>query len=195
MHIIVSLGAALNLAGSVMYARDTWMGKSKPNIVTFILWAAAPLIATAAMIANGAGWAALPVFATGFGPLLILASAFFSRHSTWQSGPFDYVCGLFSALALILWACTQNAIIAIIFSILSDGLAALPALKKAWTHPETETPFAYVAAWFCALSTFTEARDSSFGQIGFAVYLLIILTAFLVALYRKKIATCLTRAH
>jgi hypothetical protein len=64
---------------------------------------------------------------------------FLSRIETpIEIGRLDYVCGLFSVGAIILWALTKTPAIAIILSIIADALAAVPTLVKSWHHPETE---------------------------------------------------------
>ena len=63
----VILAAALNLYGSASYVIETLKGKTKPNRVTWFIWALAPLIAFAAMASEGVGLSALMTFMVGFG--------------------------------------------------------------------------------------------------------------------------------
>ncbi len=60
IQYLVLLGAAVNLYGTVMYMRDILRGQTKPNLVSWVLWAAAPLIASAAAFSAGVQWAVLP---------------------------------------------------------------------------------------------------------------------------------------
>jgi len=158
LQYLVFVGAAVNLFGIISYVRETLRGKTKPNKVTWLMWSIAPLIATAAALADGVKWSVLPVFMAGFGPLLVLITSFINKNSYWKLEKFDYLCGLCSALALILWAITKNPAIAIIFSIASDGFAAIPTLIKSWRHPETENINPYTAGVFSALTSFTAIK-------------------------------------
>ena len=140
LQYAVFLGAAIQFLGGSAYIRDTLRGKTQPNQVTWFLWFVAPAIGIAAALINCVDWTIqLPVFMAGFVPLLVFIASFVNKHAHWKLGMFDYACGLSSVLALVLWALTKDPVIAIIFAIIADGLAALPTLVKSWAHPETET--------------------------------------------------------
>jgi len=92
----VLVAAALNLAGSSTYAWNTIKGKTKPNRVTWFLWALAPLIAFAAQLGEGVTWASIMTFMVGFGPLTIFIASFFDKKAYWKISKLDIVCGLLS---------------------------------------------------------------------------------------------------
>src|SRR6185437_6841760 len=137
LQYLVLVGAAIQLYGIYDYIRDTLKGKTQPNRVSWLLWSIAPTIATVAALTAGVRWAVLPVFISGFGPFLVFLASFVNKNAYWKLERFDYLCGIFSILALIGWGITKDANVAIVFSILSDGTAALPTLIKAWRFPET----------------------------------------------------------
>ena len=71
-HWLVLVSVAISMSGAFAYIRDIFRGKSKPNLVTWGLWAATPLIATgAALSADADIWATIRIFAAGLGPLLV----------------------------------------------------------------------------------------------------------------------------
>ena len=177
LHYLMILGATVNLMGSLAMVRDTYLGRSQPNRMTFFLWALAPFIGTAAALVQGVTWSALAIFAAGFGPFLILLASFHSPHAAWKLGKLDWVCGALSVAALVLWGITKNANIAILFAILSDGAAALPTLKKCWTHPESETIWCYLGGLFSASMGLVVANNSTFQEIAFPIYLVLVCTA------------------
>jgi len=160
--------------GSLAYVGDTLKGKSKPNRMTFLIWAAGPFIGVAAGIAAGAAWwALLPVFVAGLGPFAIFLSSFKNPAAYWRLGVLDYTCGALALTALILWALTADPTTAIIAAILADALASFPTISKSWKYPETETGFTYFAA-LCNVSLGLLVTPSyTFSQIGFLVYLFI----------------------
>ena len=184
---LVFLGAAVQLFGTASYIKDTLKGKTKPNKITWLLWATAPLIATAAAISDGVGLAVLPVFISGFGLLLVFLSSFANKEAYWKLEKFDYVCGACSILALLLWWITKNPTIAILFSILSDFFAAIPTLTKAWKYPETENPDAYTYSLFNSLTSFFAISHWNFSSVAFPAYLTIANIALAYAVLRKKI--------
>jgi len=52
VHFVI-LGAAIGSAGAALYLRDTLRGVTQPNRVTWLLWAAAPLLAFAVEVQAG----------------------------------------------------------------------------------------------------------------------------------------------
>lgn len=147
------------------------------------------MIASAAALSKHNGWATLPVFMAGFGPLLVFIASFINKKSYWKLEKFDYLCGLFSVLALILWGITKNPSVAIIFAIASDALAAMPTLIKAWKYPETETAAAFTTGIFNALTSFAAIKIWNFPALAFPIYLIIIDTACMLAIKRKLLFT------
>jgi hypothetical protein len=184
---LVVVGAIAQLFGSLSYVKETLAGRAKPNRVTWLMWATAPMIATVAAVMGGVTWAVLPVFMAGFGPLLVFFSSFFNRKAYWKLEKFDYACGLFSVLALMLWGITKEPSIAILFAILSDGSAAVPTLIKSWKYPKTEHPSVYAAGLFSALTSFTVIKSWAFAEVAFQIYLIIVCSLLLLFMYREKI--------
>ena len=76
LKYLVFVGVVLQLIGVFSYAKDVVKGKAKPNRVTWLMWSIAPLIATAAGLFSGVGLAVIPVFMSGFGPLIIFILSF-----------------------------------------------------------------------------------------------------------------------
>ncbi len=151
------------------------------------MWSVAPLIATAAAISNGVGWAVLPVFMSGFAPLLVFIASFVNPNSYWKLERFDYFCGFCSVLALILWGITRQPDIAIIFSIASDGFAAVPTLIKSWRYPETESTTPFTTGIFNSLTSFPAIQIWAFSAYAFPVYLVVINAALSLVILRSKI--------
>jgi len=74
LQYLVFVGTIVLFFGGVLpYIKDTLKGKTKPNKMTWLMWSVAPLIGGMAAFADGVGWAALPVLASGFYPLPLLS--------------------------------------------------------------------------------------------------------------------------
>jgi len=168
------LGALIGFIGTATYAFATLRGRTKPNRVTWVLWALAPLIAFAAQIGEGVTYQAALTFTAGFGPLLVLLASFADRKAYWRVSHFDYICGSFSIVALILWLTTKTGNLAILFSILADGLAATPTIIKAYHHPETENGTAFLGGVFGGFITLLTINDWTFVNYGFALYIFLV---------------------
>lgn len=183
---LVLFGVALQFVGVFSYIRSILRGETKPNKVTWFMWSVAPLIATVAALNKGVEWAAIPVFMSGFGPFLIFIGSFFNPQAYWKLGVFDYLCGVFSLLALVLWWITKESNIAIALAIMSDGAAALPTLKKAWAHPESETAAPFVTGLFGAFTGIITIPVWVFPQYAFPAYLMCMNTLLIFSICRKK---------
>ena len=187
LEYLVFVAALATLLAAFVYIRSMFRGGAKPNRVSWLMWAAAPFIATGAAVSSGVGWSVLPVFMAGFSPLLIFAASFLTKKAYWKPSSFDYTCGILSGLALILWYFTKDPVVAIVFSILSDGLATVPTMTKAWRYPETESVWPFATGVFGALSSLVAATTWNFAAFAFPSYLLIANVMVLFAIYGKKL--------
>jgi len=188
------LGALVGFIGTATYAAATLRGRTKPNRVTWMLWALAPLIAFAAQLGEGVTYQAALTFTAGFGPLLVLLASFRDRKAYWRISRFDYVCGALSIVALILWLITKTGDLAILLSILADGLAATPTIIKAYHHPETEKGTAFLGGVFGAAITLLTIDDWTFANYGFALYIFLVCCLIFTLvqfphLFRKHVAS------
>ena len=128
----VIIGTIIGAIGSLAYLIDTVKGKVKPNRVSFLLWSIAPFIAFAAQVKQGVGLESLMTFSTGFLPLTTFIASFVNKKAEWKVTRYDLICGFLSIVGLILWMITKVGNVAIFFSIVADGFAAVPTIVKAY---------------------------------------------------------------
>lgn len=169
----VIVGTLIGTLGALAYLVDTVKGNVKPNRVSFLLWSIAPFIAFAAQIKQGVGLESLMTFSTGFLPLLTFAASFVNKKAEWKLTRFDIACGVLSIIGLILWLITKVGNIAILFSILADGLAAIPTVVKAYKYPDTELAWPWIATSFGVVLTLLTLSTWTFANSGFIIYILI----------------------
>ena len=181
------MGDFVNVVGFCFYTQPALRGVTKPKRVTYIIWALAPMIAFAAAISDGVGWAALPVFVSGFIPFLIFLASFANKNAYWKLGRFDYACGGISLLALYLWYVTGDPAVAVFFAILSDALASLPTLIKSWKFPETEYWSGYASAIVAAITALIAAPSFTFTAVAFPLYLIIVCVIILLGIFQKTL--------
>jgi len=190
---LVFVTAGLMLFGAFAYIRSMFKGHAKPNRVSWLMWAIAPFIATAAAVSSGVGWSVLPVFMAGFSPFLIFCFSFAIKKAYWKLATFDYVCGILSGLSLVFWYLTKNPDVAILFAIASDGLASIPTIKKALSCPETESIWPYITGTFGALSSLLTLVVWTFSGYAFPAYLIFINAVLLISIYKKQLETLVNR--
>lgn len=170
----VIIGTLIGAAGAFAYLWDTIKGNVKPNRVSFLLWAIAPMIAFAAQIKQGVGLESLMTFSAGFLPFLTLIASFTNKKAEWKLTRFDLVCGFLSVIGLIFWLVTKVGNVAIFFSIVADGLAALPTLIKAYRYPETEIAWPWLATCIGVTLTLLTLKEWTFANSGFIIYIFIV---------------------
>ncbi len=182
----VFIGVTLNLFGILSYLIATIKGEVRPNKVTWVLWALAPLLAFAAQITQNVGLPALMTFMVGFGPLLIFIASFINKKAEWKITKFDLICGALSLLGLILWGLTRVANLAILFALLADGFASLPIVVKSYKAPETESYYIFLFYGSSAAITLLTIKQWDFAHISFPIYVLF-LNLLLVLLIKFKL--------
>jgi len=182
----VFVGAIIATAGALSYFIDTIRGKIKPNKVSLLMWTLAPFLAFFAQLSKGVGIQSLTTFMVGFLTLIIFIASFVNKKAEWKIRRFDVICGLLSALGLILWFVTKEGNIAIAAGILSDGLASVPTIVKSFYYPETENPYGYGTGAVNSLLTLLTLKIWNFANISFLVYLIVV-DVLIFTLVRYKI--------
>jgi hypothetical protein len=170
----VILGTLIGAVGSIAYLLDTLKGRVKPNRVSFLMWSIAPLIAFAAQLSQGIGIESLMTLSVGLMPLLIFIASFLNKEAEWQLSRFDIICGVLSFIGLGLWLITKVGNVAIFFSILADGLAAIPTVVKAYKYPETEIAWPWIMTTIGVLLTLFTLESLTFENSGFIIYVMLI---------------------
>jgi hypothetical protein len=167
----VYVGSAIGALGAAVYLRDTLRGTTKPNRVTWLLWAVAPLLAAAVELDDGVGLRTLPTFMIGFMPLLVFIGSFHNPASVWKIRRIDYACGAMSVVGTLTWLVTRNGILAISAAIAADFMAGVPTLTKSWTHPETETVHTYIGAVISMVIVLLTIENWSFDVAAFPAFI------------------------
>lgn len=170
----VIVGAIIVTVGGISYLIETLKGKVKPNRVSYLLWSLAPLIAFFAELKQGVGLQSLMTFIVGFLPLTVFIASFANKNAEWKLTSFDVACGILSVLGLGFWYVTRSGNIAIMFSILADGLAALPTIVKAFNYPETEVAWPYFTSTISAGLTLLTIKVWDFALYAFPLYILLV---------------------
>src|SRR5665213_1534086 len=179
VHFVI-VGAGINLIGSTSYVIKTLKGKTRPNRVTWFLWALAPLVAFSAEIGQGVGLRSLMTFMVGFGPAMVLIASFINRKAVWKITKLDIICGFLSIIALIAWKITGVGNVAIALSIAADLLAATPTLIKAYKEPKTEHYGVFLCGAISAVITLLTITNWTFAQYGFPLYIALVCAALVI---------------
>lgn len=159
--------------GGFFYIRDTLKGQTKPNRVTWFIWALAPMIIVGIQLEQGFHFSTVPVFMAGFIPLLVFIASFKNKNSYWKLTTFDYLCGVSALVSLLFWIFYKDTYLATTFAILTDGIAFLPTFIKSWIAPHTETLTPYVMGGINQILGLSVLSLWIFPLYGFSLYLFI----------------------
>ena len=184
---IIYIAVIVSLIAYFFYFKNIFYGSTKPNLVSWFIWMLAPLLGFFFDIKAGAGLSALPVFLAGFGPLVVIIISILNKNAYWKLTAFDFICGIFALISLVLYIFTHNLEISIVFVILSDGLAAIPTIVKSWKFPETETAAVYLAGIFAQTLALLIIKNWVFSIYVLNVYFIVINIIIIFCIYRKKI--------
>ena len=187
-HSLVIISTLLLLWGGYAYFRDTLAGRTKPNRVSWFLWALASLVSFgAAFSADADIWASVRVLVGGVVPGVIFLGSFFNRKSYWQLTWFDWICGGLSLTALLFWQLASSPLIAVLLATAANTFASIPTFIKAWNFPETETRLIFINSFLSAVLIIPAIPVWNIANSAFQIGLMLTTGAFLVAVYRKSL--------
>ena len=185
-QFLVVVSVLLMVWGAYDYLRDTLAGKTKPNRVSWSLWALAPLISLgAAFDANADVWASIRVLVGGIVPAVIFFASFINKNSYWRLGRFDWFCGGLSLAALVFWQLADSPLVAVLLATAANTLATIPTLVKAWNYPETESRLIFITSFISAILIIPAIPVWTIANSAFQIGLMLTTGALLVAIYRK----------
>ena len=187
-HSLVIISTLLMLWGGYAYFRDTLAGRTKPNRVSWFLWALASLVSFgAAFSADADIWASVRVLVGGVVPGVIFLASFVNRKSYWQLTWFDWFCGGLSLTALLFWQLASSPLIAVLLATAANTFASIPTFIKAWNFPETETRLIFINSFLSAVLIIPAIPVWNIANSAFQIGLMLTTGAFLVAVYRKSL--------
>lgn len=139
---LVLVGIVLTIVAALPYIRDIRQGKTKPHIITWLIWSLIAGIGSVVQIVGGAGIASLVLGVTALVNLIIFGLAI--RNSDFSINLFDSTI-LFLALAsIILWIITDNPHLAATLVTFAAMLGFIPTFKKSIAKPHQETSWLYL---------------------------------------------------
>ena len=183
---LVIVSALLLLWGGYAYLRDTLAGRTKPNRVTWFLWALAPLVSFgAAFSADADNWASVRVLVGGVVPAVIFLGSFVNKNSYWRLTRFDWLCGGLSLTALLFWQFVNSPLIAVLLATAANAFASIPTFIKAWNFPETETRLIFNTSFLSAILIIPAIPVWTIANSAFQIGLMVTTGVLLLAIYRK----------
>ncbi len=168
------IGAIIGSLGGYYYLYETVIGKAQPNRITWLLWGIFPMVIFVAQRVQGIEILSWTSFAAGFTPLLIFTVSFFNKKAYWKTERRDYYLMALAIVGCILWAITDNPILALLFSLLADLLAGIPTVIKSYRFPESESWIAYAISAVGFGISLASVQVCNLESIAFVAYVFVL---------------------
>lgn len=188
---LLVLATILSIVGLTDYVLSILRGKTKPHRTTRVVLFLVSITNLIGALAAHAGWGVLLLSLFFFGRSLILAILSLT-HGVGGTSRLDITCGIIAVLGVIALVITGNGIWALVFAIVADAVAYIPAIVKTWKLPKTEAPLLYWLEAFAAMLAI--AHDGFRASVIFQAYVVLSCVAMLTCIYRptfgkEKIST------
>lgn len=187
---LIYLSLILAIIGYGSYIIDTYMGVTKPNRVSWSLWALAALVTLGSQRQLGGGIQLLYTAMQVVLLLTIFLVSFRDKKGYWKLTKYDFLCGGISLIGIICLLFAHRPLAALWLGILSDFSASIPTLLKCYSHPKTESWRAYALAILSSLIAVLTVKPWLFVNYSFAFYVMLINVVFvtLILMPRHKYA-------
>lgn len=191
---LVVVSACLMFWGGYKYLIDTIRGLTKPNKVSWFLWAMAPFISLgAAFSADADVWSSIRVLIGGIVPGIIFLASFINKNSYWRLRKFDWFCGFLSVAALVFWQLVDSPLIAVLLATSANTFATIPTFLKAWKYPKTESKLIYITSFISAIIIVPVIPIWNIVNSAFQISLIITTALLVIALYRNQLVSALKK--
>lgn len=164
---IVFVGAGISVLGAISYIRLVLAGEAQPNLVTWSMWAIAPLTAFVIELQEGVGVSSTMTLIIGLIPCAVLLAGWHSKSMIWKLGPFDLACGFLSVVGLIVWLASDQATLGLLAQVTADTVAAFPTLRKSFFTPESEGQGPYLTGTLNAGLTMLTLHHWTTAEVAF----------------------------
>jgi len=176
----------VGILGIGNYIYQIHKGTTRPNIISWIFWSIAPIIGIYVSYKSGV---AIPflisTFVAGFMPAIVVVFALLRKNAVFKISKFDISCGIFSALAIIIWLTTKNPFLSLVFAILADLFAGIPTIIKSWKNSDSESIGPYLSGIINSIITFLIISNFTFVNYAFPLYLLVLNTIIIFSIKKN----------
>ena len=164
--------AVLQIVSIIPYIKDMVQGTTRPNIISWSIWALLVFIGIGAQWTAGASWSILLLCATGFNLSLVVVIGLFG-YGYKKYGWLDAVCLVLALIAIALWFFLSDPIIALGLIIFADLCAGIPTLSKSYKDPYSEMLLSWVMIVVASALSLFSTTLLDIANLAYPVYLLV----------------------
>lgn len=178
---LLLLATSLSLVGTVDYILSILKGRTKPHRTTRIVLF---IVSTANLIGAIAADAALGtmILSVLFFVRSLILAVLSIKKGVGGTSKLDIACGVIAIMGVVAWLITGNGVAALVFAVIADAVAYIPAIVKTWAAPGSEAPLLY---WLEGLAALLAIVHDGFRiSIVFQAYVILSCVAMLICIYR-----------
>jgi hypothetical protein len=168
------------LLSFVPYLRDVFHRKTKPERISWLIWAILGLISFFSQFAKGATYSLVMTGAQAFGDLFIFIVAI--KFGLGGFKKRDILALIGAAIGLICWQITNEAAIALFIVIFIDATGAILTVLKAYEKPSTETISSWVLTFVGGALACVAVGRLNFILLAFPFYICLASLSILIAI-------------
>jgi hypothetical protein len=169
------------LLSFVPYVRDIFLGKTKPERASWLIWALLGFISFFSQFAKGALWSLTMTGAQAAGDLFIFLVAI--KYGLGGLNRRDIIGLTGAAVGLILWYFSSEAAVALLIVILIDATGAVLTVIKSYEHPTTETASSWALTLFGGVFACVAVGSLNLILLAFPFYICLASAAILAAMF------------
>jgi len=188
---LLIIATLCSFIGTTDYVLSILKGKTRPHRTTRVVLFLVSICNFIGTLATHAhlGILLLAIFFFGRSLLLALLSI---KKGVGGTSRLDITCAVVAIVGIGAWLFTGSGIWALIFAILADAVAYVPAVVKTWKLPKSEAPLLYLMEGIAALLAI--AHDGWRSSVVFQAYIVLSCIVMLVCIYRPTFGSERTAA-
>ena len=169
-EIFAFIGAFIILFCTLPYIIDVVKKKTKPNVITWVIWSVLIAIGSAALYASNEFNAALLLTGDFIATLAVVIVGL--KYGTAKLDRFDFVCLIGAVVGLAIWVIFSSPLIVIITTIVIDLIATIPTIRHSYRKPKEETWVTYALGAIATVFTLLSLPNYEFFAFIYPAYLL-----------------------
>lgn len=131
------VAVATMIAAIVPYVIDTFQGKTKPHLYTWLIWSVTGCIVTAGYMYGQGGY---PVVTSAIGTVFCIFVFIISfKYGTRNITASDTVALLVAGVAVFMWIGLNNPLLSILLGVSIDLIGYWPTFRKTYIEPWSES--------------------------------------------------------
>jgi len=172
----------------IVYIVSIFRGRSKPNRVTWWIWAFMGLVLALSYQFSGAVNTIWVPYVEFLGPfsIALLSIKYGEGGLTNKTDLFSF---LGAVISIILWIIFDNPVIALVTSLAVDSFAIIPTIKKSYLRPEGEDFWAWFGTGLADSLNMFAGEKFTFAILVYPIYMLVsdLIIIFILLLKKKDI--------